>query len=247
MQKWKTGISTHKNGELHVRGEKLIDMIGKASFADTAFFVMSGRMPNKKESVMWNAILTAAVEHGVEAPSAFVARTVASTGNQFNAALAAGVLAMGNWHAGAIEKCAEILQTAIADKKSAKSIAYETISKGERLSGYGHKVYKDADPRTAKILEVAKKNKFEGAHIKLALEIEKHLEKESGKHLPLNIDGIIAAVISDLGLDWRIGKGIFAYARMPGLIAHIHEEMVNEKPYRRLEEDDVEYTGPEVV
>lgn len=61
--------------------------------------------------------------------------------------------------------------------------------------------------------------------------------------MPLNIDGAIATLISELGLDARLGKAIFALGRLPGIIAHVYEETVNEKPYRRIDEKDVRYIG----
>ena len=65
------------------------------------------------------------------------------------------------------------------------------------------------------------------------------------KSLPLNVDGAIGAVISDLGIDWRLGKAFFYLGRSAGLTAHAHEYMVNERPMRRVYTwDEVQYTGP---
>jgi citryl-CoA lyase len=57
---------------------------------------------------------------------------------------------------------------------------------------------------------------------------------------------MIAAVISEMGLSWKTGKGIFIIGRIPGLVAHIVEEWNREKPFRRLEEGSYEYDGPGV-
>ncbi|MDP2650627.1 MAG: citrate/2-methylcitrate synthase, partial [bacterium] len=189
---------------------------------------------------MLDAILVASAEHGVEAPSTFVARTAASTGNPINSDLAAGILTVGEWHGGAVEKCAQMLQS----EKSAEEIVADAIKNKEKLAGYGHKVYKDEDPRTTAIFAKAKELGLSQTNIQKAVAIGQEFEKQSGKKLPINIDGAIAAIISELGLDWRLGKAIFVLGRLPGMIAHAHEEIVNEKPYRRLEEGDVEYTGP---
>ncbi len=240
--KWRTAISTHKNGELYIRGESLTKLIDKHSFTEAIFLVLKGTLPSKSEKEMLDAILVAPIEHGVEAPSAFVARTVVSTGNPMNTALAAGLLATGDWHGGAIEQAARMLQSS----KMSAQIVSETLTKRERLSGYGHKIYKEIDPRATAIFAKAKKLKFYGKYVSRALAIQKELEKQSGKKLALNIDGAIAAIISELGFDWRLGKAFFALGRLPGIIAHAHEEMVNEKPYRRFEEGDVEYIGKPV-
>ncbi len=240
MEKWKTRISKHKDGKFYVRGVSLEELIQKHTFTEVIFLLLKGNLPNEKEAKMLDAILVATAEHGVQAPSTFVTRAAASTGNPINSALAAGILTVGEWHGGAVEKAAEMFQS----EKSAEEIVADAIKNKEKLAGYGHKVYKDEDPRTAAIFAKAKELGLPQKYIDKALAIQHEFEKQSGKKLPVNIDGAIAAVISELGFDWRLGRAVFALGRLPGMIAHAHEEIVNEKPYRRLEEDDVEYVGP---
>ena len=240
FMKWRTGISRHKDGKLYVRGLSLEELIKEHTFVEVIFLLLKGNLPSEKEAKIFDAILVASAEHGVEAPSTFVTRTAASTGNPMNAALAAGILTVGEWHGGAVERAAQMLQS----EKSAEEIVADAIKKKEKLAGYGHKVYKDEDPRTAAIFAKAKELGLSQTNIQKAIAIGQEFEKQSSKKLPINIDGAIAAIISELGLDWRLGKAIFVLGRLPGMIAHTHEEIVNEKPYRRLEEEDVEYTGP---
>lgn len=240
--KWRTSISTRKDGELYVRGRALGDLMLNDSFSASAFLVLSGRKPTKNEQTLFDMILVSCIEHGVEAPSAFSARVSASVGNPMNAALAAGLLATGDWHGGAIEEAARLL----ASEKSPEEIVRGVRENGKRLAGFGHKIYKDADPRAEALFARAKELGCSGAFIQKARALGTELEKQTGKKLPLNIDMAIAALMCEMKLDWRLGKAIFAFARMPGMIAHAHEEMVNEKPYRRLDENDVEYTGPAV-
>jgi len=68
-------------------------------------------------------------------------------------------------------------------------------------------------------------------------------EKFFRKHLILNVDGCIAAVISEMGFDWRIGKGFFIVSRTPGLVAHAFEQMYNDKPYKAPGWKEIVYTG----
>jgi citryl-CoA lyase len=238
---WKTAISTMKDGEVYLQGVALTELIKKYSFADGIFLSLVGRMPKKNEHDLLDTILLACVEHGVEMPSAFVPRVIASTGNSMNAAVAAGVLAVGDWHGGAVEQCAKILQSDV----SAEGIVSYALTAKERIPGYGHKVYKDKDPRAEAIIAKAKKLKLSGKYFKKALAIRALLAK-NGKQLPLNIDGALAAAISEMGMDWRLGKTIFILGRMPSMIAHAREETVREKPYRRFEAEDVDYDGPAV-
>ena len=80
--------------------------------------------------------------------------------------------------------------------------------------------------------------------MELAQAIEVELSNSLGKRLPINVDGAIAAVISDMGFDWRLGKGFFIISRVAGLVAHAYEEMIREKPMRKLGDLNFEYDGP---
>src|SRR3989338_2132927 len=130
--KWKTAISTHKNGELYLHGERLTKLIGKLSFGEAIFFTLRGKRPAKRQSAMLDAVLVSMIEHGVGTPSTFVARTVGSTGNPINSALATGILTIGDWHGGAIEKAMFTLQS----KETPHDIVKHAIANKERLSGF---------------------------------------------------------------------------------------------------------------
>ncbi len=240
--KWRTKISVNKKGEHYLRGHKLTGLIGKLSFTEAAFLAIQGRLPKKNETRMLDAVLVATIEHGVEVPSAFAARVSASVGNASNVALAAGMLATGDWHGGAIEGAMKALR----DERTPAELVRETLAQGGRLSGFGHKIYKKEDPRASALIRLAKKLKIGTKHLNRAQAVQKELRRQTGLTLPLNVDGAIAGILLELGFDWRLGKAFFAFARMPGMMAHVEEEMKNEKPYRRLDEGDVEYLGPEI-
>lgn len=236
MEKWKTTISGRVDGELIVRGNRLGDLIEKNTFIEMVFLLWRGPLPSKEEEALLNAMLVAAAEHGLEAPSTYVARTVASTGNSFSAAIASGILTIGDFHGGAIEQAAELF----ASEKSAEEIVGETAAAKSRIPGYGHKVYKDGDPRTKILFEKAESLGKSGQYVMKARAIEAALAE---KKLPLNIDGALAALLLELGLDPHFARPLFILARTAGLAAHAVEEKINEKPYRRLAEEDTEYIG----
>ena len=73
------------------------------------------------------------------------------------------------------------------------------------------------------------------------MEIESVLEKEKGKKLCLNIDGLIAAILLEMGFSPQAGRGIFIASRTSGLIAQAIEEAEEEKPVRRIDEKDISY------
>ncbi len=238
---WKTKISKFNEREEIIRNFKLDDLIGKITFSEMIFILLQGKKPTKEEAKLMDAILVATCEHGLNPPSTLNTRIAASSTENISQALASGILTIGKYHGGAIEGLARILQE--NKLKTAKDTVQYFVSKKERIPGYGHKIYKNEDPRTIRLLKIAKELSIDGNYIKLSLEIQKELEKQTKNKLCLNIDGCIAALISELKFNWRIANAFFILPRILGLTAHYQEELTEEKPYRRLDDYEVKYEG----
>ena len=199
-----------------------------------------------------DTILTACVDHGVTPPTAMASRVVASGGVPLPTAVAAGVLSIGDAHGGAIDKGAKFLQEGIARLKEegksideiAKILVTESREQNKRILGFGHRIH-TSDPRTKKLFNLADELGITGDCIALSKAIEKELVEQTGKNLPINVDGAIAAISSDMGFDWRLGKAFFLLGRVAGLTAHVYEEQTEQKPMRKMFTVDVEYNGIE--
>jgi len=229
---WKTSISS-SGEEAVIRGEKL-EQVMDMDFADTIWLLLKGNKPTEKESELFNTILSSSIDHGVGNPSTVSARTVQSGGNDMNTSVAGGILSLGDAHGGAIEECMQILQS----QKTAEEIVEEYLENGDKIPGIGHKVYDDVDPRAQKMLQKAEKLGLSADHVKKMKEI-KQVFSEKKVNLVMNVDGAIAAVMSDLGWEPELGKGFFIIARTPGIVAHVREEM-DEPDFRREKGEYVE-------
>lgn len=249
-KKWKTKIAGQVGGKTIVRGHELTKLIQEVGFVSAIWLVLRGEMPSKKQERMLEAILVSSVEHGLGPPSTTVARITASVGNPVNTAIAAGIASIGDYHGGAGEAAAEIFERAARFEKNidtaAKNIVSEIIKSGQRMPGYGHSIYQ-VDPRTQILLKIAKMEGYYGKYVSLAKACEKELQKRTGKKLPLNIDGVQAALLLELGFSPKLARGVFIIGRVPSLVAHVFEEETQEKPYRRLSEEEIEYTGTKSV
>jgi len=239
---WRSAITNATDKTTLIRGYPLEELINATSFAEVFYLLLKGEFPSKDHAVIMNAILVACADHGVAVPSAQAARRVISGGSPLQAGVAAGVLALGESHGGAIEECARRLQEAVKQNLTPSVLVDAAVAKNERLPGFGHKVY-EVDPRTQELLVLAKKHKLVGIYVEFAVAVEKALEKAKGKKLCLNIDGITAALLLEMGFDWHAGKGFFILGRTAGLIAQCAEEKIREKPFRRLADEDVQYDG----
>ena len=248
QENWKTSITDIAPGQIRVRGYNITDIMEKLSYAEAVFLILKGELPSKAEAELMNAILVSSIDHGASPPSVLGTRTVMSGGNSLNAAIAGGVLVIGDTHGGAIEQSARILQEWVSKGDDPEDIASQLVDwlkeTKKRMPGFGHRLHK-VDPRTAKLFGIAQQHGYSGKHIALCLAIEKKLEEKTGRQLPINVDGAIAAVISDMGFDWRLGKGFFIISRVPGLLSHAYEEMTRERPMRKLGPPPYEYDGPQ--
>lgn len=250
--RWKTSISKIEPNHIVTKGYRQEDLIGNIPFASVVYLLFKGILPSKEYGKMMDAILTSCIDHGVTPPSSIASRTVASGGVPLPTAVAAGILSIGDAHGGAIEKGAKFLQDGVFRiKKEGKMV--ETIAtiivnecneQKKRIPGFGHRIH-TADPRTKRLFELAEELNIAGNHVALSKAIETTLEKTQGKKIPINVDGAIAAIISDMGFDWRLGKAFFLLGRVAGLTAHVYEEQTQEKPMREMFTIDYDYIGPE--
>jgi len=226
---FKTSISKVSKDGLVLRGEKLIDLM-EDNFSDVIFFTLLGRKPSSVESKIFSAMLISVVDHGMGTTSSLTSRFVMSGGNSMNTAVGAGVLALGDYHGGAIEK-------AMGQYLGIEDVV-KFVKENKIIFGFGHKVYKNFDPRVKELLKLCNKLGYKSKYINLVLDIEKEIKK-----VCLNVDGFIAAVLLEMGFNSELGKGVFIIGRVVGLVAQAYEEKLKEKPVRRIDEESIEYTG----
>lgn len=227
----KTFSSIDDSGQMKIHEHSLTDLIARLNFTQAVFYTWTGRFPTEQEEAMFNACLISVMDHGPDALTAKTARSAASGGAEMHAAIAAGILAAGKHHGTTpLQKATIIIREAVESKASAQDIVKAYAEDGERIPGYGHKVY-ETDPRTTTLLLKAEELGLVDEHVKLALEIERELKKQKGKKLCLNVDGAIASLLPGLGIDPEQAPGIFLLGRMVGLVMHVGEEQA-EKPAR---------------
>jgi len=250
-EKWPTAVTEVLPNRIMNRGYLVDELMGRITFAQAIYLVLKGELPSSEVGRLLDAIFVSSVDHGASPPSVLAARTVASTGAELNAAVAAGVLAISRFHGGAIEEgqklFLEIVRRAEAsggdEDKAARDVLAEMKAKGKRASGYGHQLHAK-DPRTTKLFGLADELHLSGRCVRIARRVEALLAEDLGRPLPINVDGAIAALLCDLGIPPEIGNAFFIIARVPGLVAHVHEEKTRMKPMRKIDPEGYVYDGP---
>lgn len=250
--RWRTSLTSIAPNSILIRGYPVDEMMGRLSFAEAVYLLLMGELPTPAIGRMLNAVLVSSLDHGVTPPSTLAARTVATSGAPLKDAVVAGILAFGPHHGGDIESCMRFLDQGLSLVRSGLSLSdaaarlvEEPLQTGTTPPGFGHRFH-SRDPRAARLFQMALELELEGEHVRMIRTIEQLLARRADAHerpLPVNVDGAIAAISADLGFSYDLGNAIFLISRLPGLIAHAHEEQSRQPPMRQIDPKDCEYDG----
>ena len=244
-ERWQSSLTSIAPDKILVRGYCLDEMMGRLTFAEAVYLLLMGELPTPSIGKMFDAILVSSIDHGVMPPSTLAARNVATSGAPLKDAVAAGILGFGPHHGGDIESCMKFLDAGLALTRGGRTVqqAAETLVEDcarvkEVPPGFGHRIH-TRDPRAARLFQMALELELEGEHVRLIRAVEGVLKGTP----PVNVDGAIAAVAGDLGFAYDLGNALFLASRLPGLIAHAHEERVRQEPMRQIDPKDHTYDG----
>lgn len=215
-----------------VRGKDLpSELLGRVNFGDMAYLEVMGRLPDERESTVFNALLVTLVEHGVT-PSALAARlTYLGAPESVQGAVAAGILGVGSVFVGTVEGSAMMLRDGIGDgthgdlETVAAEIVAEYRASRRPIPGIGHPVHKPHDPRVPRLFEIAEANGLRASHVRLMELIAADAQARFGKTLPVNATGAIGALLGELGFPTVVARGLGAMARAVGIVGHVWEEI----------------------
>jgi citrate synthase len=249
---WKTSITRVEPNKLLLRGYRIDELMGRITFPQAVFLTIKGELPDERTARMLDAILVASIDHGVTPPSCITARTIASTGSPLNAALAGGILAISKHHGGAIEDSMRLFLGAVAQKREAgvtgheqaDMIIRESRERKKRLPGFGHRIH-TSDPRTSRLFRIATELGISGEYVAMANALADAIERSSGRRLPINVDGAIAALLCEMDFAPELANAFFILARIPGMVSHIYEEQTRMRPMRQIDTKKHVYDGPD--
>lgn len=239
IEAWRTGLVQADATSIRYRGYDIGALMREATFTDVVYLLHQGRLPTPGERALLDAVLIGSADHGSGAPSCATSRLAASGNRQSpSAAVAAGLLAIGNEHGGAGALAMALIAAAAPAIRSGKTTAAAAAAaavtasrqQGQRLPGLGHRVH-TRDPRVEVIFALAAEHGVAGVGIEFMRGLEAAVASQV-KPLPLNIDGALAAVLFDLGFSPNAGILLFLVARVAGLTAEVAEEYAREKPMR---------------
>ena len=200
-------------------------------YAANYLYMLTGSEPHEELVRGMETYLNTVVDHGLNA-STFTARVIASTGSDFISAICGAVGALkGPLHGGAPGPALDMVFE-IGDASRAEEVLRGKIVAGERLMGFGHRVYKVRDPR-ADVLAAAAERMFTRAGDMHLYDLARHVEgvairlleeHKPGRRLQTNVEFYTALLLHGLGLEVPLFTPTFAVSRVAGWIAHCFEQ-----------------------
>ncbi|WP_017726611.1 citrate synthase [Halalkalibacterium ligniniphilum] len=211
------------------------------SFAANFLYMLTGKEPDDIAVNAFNKALVLHADHELNA-STFTARVCVATLSDVYSGITAAIGALkGPLHGGANEAVMAMLME-IGDVDNVEPYIRKALDNKEKIMGFGHRVYKDGDPRAKHLREMSKRlTEITGEKkwYEMSVKIEEIVTGEKGL-LP-NVDFYSASVYHSLGIKHDLFTPIFAVSRVSGWLAHILEQYSN----NRLIRPRAEYVGPD--
>jgi len=222
-----------------VEGEEPVDPNPGLGHAANYLYMLTGEVPGAEFTRALETYLNAVSDHGMNA-STFVARCIVSTRSDFVSAVVGAIGALkGPLHGGAPGPALDVVFE-IGDLSRAEAYLREKLGRGERLMGFGHRIYRVRDPR-ADVLAAAAERLYttdgDRELYELALGVEQTAlrlleEHKPGRNLQTNVEFYTALLLHGLGLPTQHFTPTFAAGRVAGWTAHCFEQRTLERLIR---------------
>ena len=232
---WSTGIIEMQPGIIRYRGYAIEDLIGRVSFPAMIWLLLKGDLPSDDQAELLGIALSAAVDHGPQAPSIAAARMAMTCGVGINNAMASAANLLGDVHGGAGEQAVDLYRAIARRMDDGADLTAATAAEldaqaaaGVRyLPGFGHRFH-PVDPRAPRLLELvddfAARGAVSGRYAAIGRAVEGALAGRKGRHVPMNIDGATAVIYGELGFPAPLCRGLFVLSRSVGILAHAWEQ-----------------------
>jgi citrate synthase len=225
-------------------GKDPIDPDPSLDLVEGFLYQLKGERPDAGTARALDAYFIVGAEHGFNA-STFTARVVTSTQSDLASAVCGAIGTMkGPLHGGAPSEVVDQLSK-VGSVEHAEAWLTDALDRGERLMGFGHRVYRAYDPRAAALRKVAEGMEHKPEWLQLAIQVEDVAlrllaERHPDRPLKTNVEYYAAPVLMGVGLTPDLFPATFSLARHAGWTAHALEQAAN----NRLIRPDVRYVGP---
>jgi citrate synthase len=225
-------------------GKEPVDPDPSLDLVPGFLYQLTGATPDASTARALDAYFVVGAEHGLNA-STFTARVITSTRSDLASAVTGAIGTLkGPLHGGAPSEVVEQIHQ-VGSVERAEQWVKDTLDRGERLMGFGHRVYRAYDPRAKALRTVVEAMEHKPDWLELAIKVEDVAlrvlaERHPERALKTNVEYYAAAVLQGVGLASDLFPATFALARHAGWTAHVIEQAAD----NRLIRPDARYTGP---
>ncbi|WP_391205560.1 citrate/2-methylcitrate synthase [Psychrobacillus sp. L4] len=226
-------VSRHYRKQL---GLPIIEANDNFSHTENYLWMLNGTIPTSTQVEALETYLKLTMEHGLNA-STFAARVTVSTESDLPAAITSAIGTMkGPLHGGAPSEVLNLLEE-IKDESRIQPVIEEKIKNGEKVMGFGHRIYKSEDPRSILLREACLRLQGSDPWLDLATKAEKEitglLEKyKPGRKLYTNVEFYAAAIMRSINMPVALFTPTFSVARIVGWSAHVIEQVDDQVIFR---------------
>jgi len=224
-------------------GQQLVPPRTDLGYAASYLYMITGEEPDERATYALERYLMVTIDHGFN-NSTFTARVIASSGADLGAVLTGALGALsGPLHGGAPARVFDMLD-AIGTQENAEPWLRHAIEHGDKLMGFGHRIYKTVDPRSELLHEVAQE--LHSDRVAFSEHVEKTAvallaELKPGRELYANVEFYAGVVLEAAGLPREMFTPTFACSRIVGWLANVLEQIQDNRIFRPV----AKYVGPD--
>ena len=246
---WTTEVSDVEDADVYVRGYSLGDLIGRLPFSGATYLLIRGRIPTRGEARMVDAMLCSILDYSLYKPGTVAARYAVSGNPNMQAGMAVAVMSVGEYTLAPDDSGRFIIESykrfkdsdEEVDAFSDKFVAEYTAS-GNRVPGFGHPVFRHLDPRAQRLKQIAREEDCWGEMCDWYEAVHRAFTTLKNKpEIPINEVGMMAAIQAQMGFTPDEMTGIALISSLPGVIAHVSEELKTKTRIRIMPDDVTHY------
>lgn len=246
---WTTEVADVADADVFLRGYSLTELMGELPFAGAAYLLIRGEIPTPGQARMLDMMLCSILDYSLYKPGTAAARYAVSGNPQMTAGMAVAVLSVGEYtlapeDAGAFiaESYADYKDSGRPMREAAEDLVAELTAQRRRVPGFGHPEFKFKDPRAQNLRRTAVEEDvwggacdwYEAIHEAFVTAIER-------PQVPINEVGMMAAILVQMGFAPAEMTGIALISSMPGVVAHVSEEIKGGTRMRIIPDQIAEY------
>lgn len=246
---WTTAVSDVADADVFIRGYSLTELMGKLPFPAATYLLVRGEIPTPGQARMVDTMLCSILDYSLYKPGTVAARYAVSGNPSMTAGMAVAVLSVGEYTLAPEDSGVFIAESyalyQAAGKpmdRFAEEFVAELVARRGRVPGFGHPEFTYEDPRAQNLKRVALREGVWGEACDWYEAVHKAFVSAKDKpQIPINEVGMMAAILVEMGFTPPEMTGIALISSLPGVVAHVSEELQGQTRMRVVPDETAAY------